>query len=218
MPLIIDLDNTLYNYDIAHKFALHSVHIYINNIVELNEQKFKRIFLNARRDLHKLLNNTGSSHNKQLQLKLVLESLGIFTLNRLIEITEVYEKNFLLSMQPYPHVAQFLENYNGNICVLTDYTLEVQLKKLKALNLLDKINFIVCSEEIGTDKPCKLMFYRALDLLRVEPHEAVMIGDDLVKDYYGAKQIGLRALLFAPDGAPQNDVLTFKSFKELWEN
>lgn len=216
MPLIIDLDNTLYNYNIAHKKAMHCVFTYVKKIINLDEETFNSIFLNARQDLHKLLYNTGSSHNKQLQLKLVLENLEIFTLKRLIEITEVYEKNFLLAMQVYPHLSEFLENYNGEICVLTDYTLDVQLKKLMALDLVDKIDFIVCSEEIGSDKPCELMFYRALELLKAKPEEVVMIGDNIVKDYYGAKQVGLKALLFAPLGPPNLDVLTFKSFKELW--
>ncbi|XP_015277689.1 PREDICTED: phospholysine phosphohistidine inorganic pyrophosphate phosphatase [Gekko japonicus] len=48
------------------------------------------------------------------------------------------------------------------------------------------------AEVVG--KPAKMFFQSALREMGVEPHEAIMIGDDIVNDVGGAQQCGMRAL------------------------
>ncbi|XP_033880397.3 phospholysine phosphohistidine inorganic pyrophosphate phosphatase [Acipenser ruthenus] len=48
------------------------------------------------------------------------------------------------------------------------------------------------AEVVG--KPAKMFFQSALADMGVEPHQAIMIGDDLVNDVGGAQQCGMKAL------------------------
>ncbi|XP_066476765.1 phospholysine phosphohistidine inorganic pyrophosphate phosphatase isoform X2 [Tiliqua scincoides] len=48
------------------------------------------------------------------------------------------------------------------------------------------------AEVVG--KPAKMFFQSALAEMGVEPHQAIMIGDDIVNDVGGAQQSGMRAL------------------------
>ncbi|XP_069836181.1 phospholysine phosphohistidine inorganic pyrophosphate phosphatase [Dendropsophus ebraccatus] len=51
----------------------------------------------------------------------------------------------------------------------------------------------VTAEVVG--KPAKNFFLSALDELGVQPHEAVMVGDDVVNDVGGAQSCGIRGVL-----------------------
>ncbi|MER3410665.1 MAG: hypothetical protein C4305_09615 [Thermoleophilia bacterium] len=53
----------------------------------------------------------------------------------------------------------------------------------------------VSSGALGKVKPSPLIFQAALELLGVEPVEAVMVGDSLRDDVEGARAAGLRAIL-----------------------
>lgn len=48
------------------------------------------------------------------------------------------------------------------------------------------------AEVVG--KPAKMFFQSALAEMGIEPHQAIMIGDDIVNDVGGAQQSGMRAL------------------------
>ena len=48
------------------------------------------------------------------------------------------------------------------------------------------------------------------------PHDAAMVGDSVTSDIAGARAVGMRTVLYAPDGAPAEaaDVVV-RSFGEL---
>uniref|UniRef100_A0A8C6VHX9 Phospholysine phosphohistidine inorganic pyrophosphate phosphatase n=1 Tax=Naja naja TaxID=35670 RepID=A0A8C6VHX9_NAJNA len=48
------------------------------------------------------------------------------------------------------------------------------------------------AEVVG--KPAKMFFQSALTEMGIEPHQAIMIGDDIVNDVGGAQQCGMRAV------------------------
>jgi putative hydrolase of the HAD superfamily len=75
----------------------------------------------------------------------------------------------------------------------------------------------VSSSEHGFMKPHPRIFHAALDLMRVSPDEAVMVGDSLAHDIAGARQAGMRGILIARGGAPMagSDVEVVRSLDEL---
>ena len=79
-----------------------------------------------------------------------------------------------------------IQHFNIKICILTDFTLREQVKKLKTLQILNFIDKIITSEEVGYDKPTNKIFLYALHKLNVKPHEVCMIGDNYDKDIIGA--------------------------------
>jgi HAD superfamily hydrolase (TIGR01662 family) len=67
------------------------------------------------------------------------------------------------------------------------------LADLEQMRLLDHIepDHVAISADVGYRKPHPAVYWRALDRLRVTPVEAAMVGDHIVADIYGARQLGL---------------------------
>ena len=71
----------------------------------------------------------------------------------------------------------------------------------------DAIDHVVSSHSIGWQKPHAAIFRRALELSGSAPEEAVMVGDRLRQDVWGAKRLGLGAVWRRPlTGAPQETI------------
>jgi putative hydrolase of the HAD superfamily len=67
-------------------------------------------------------------------------------------------------------------------------------------------------------KPHPAIFRTALERMRVQPRDAVMVGDSVSHDVEGARRAGMRAVLIArervPAGLP-DDVIAIQSLREL---
>ncbi len=67
----------------------------------------------------------------------------------------------------------------------------------RALDLrgfLRHLSVVIASSELGLEKPHESLFREPLRILRVEPREAVFVGDNLFCDVRGARTAGLRAV------------------------
>jgi FMN phosphatase YigB (HAD superfamily) len=65
----------------------------------------------------------------------------------------------------------------------------------RRVGLADSIDAIVTSHSVGWQKPHRRIFERALELASVAPEEAVMVGDRLDADVWGASRLGIRTVL-----------------------
>lgn len=72
---------------------------------------------------------------------------------------------------------------------------------LHNINLIKHFDFIVTSYECGYSKPDKNIFECAIKKCNehITPDQCLHIGDDVVKDYRGAKNAGWHALLIGDD-------------------
>jgi putative hydrolase of the HAD superfamily len=66
---------------------------------------------------------------------------------------------------------------------------------LEQLALAPAVDFVLCSAVERLEKPDPAIFARALELARVQAHEALHAGDDLEHDVLGARRAGLHAVL-----------------------
>lgn len=64
----------------------------------------------------------------------------------------------------------------------------------QAFGLDEAIDVIVTSHDARWRKPHPAIFERALDAVSARPEEAFHVGDNLIADVWGAKQLGLRAI------------------------
>jgi len=62
------------------------------------------------------------------------------------------------------------------------------------------VDAVLTSISHGKTKPHETIFRRMLELLDVEPAEAVMVGDTLEDDVEGARAVGMQALLVDREG------------------
>lgn len=106
---------------------------------------------------------------------------------------------------------------------MTDLTAQIQFRKLVYLELDQRFEYVVTSEESGADKPNQVGFKIALEKLGVtEPSNEIvwMIGDNVVSDIEGAKNsidastLALKEALGEQSNNPAID-LVFDSFQDL---
>jgi putative hydrolase of the HAD superfamily len=81
--------------------------------------------------------------------------------------------------------------------------------------LLELLDGVVTSAEVGVAKPDARVFRRALELAGVNADQAVHVGDSPDNDVDGARSAGIRAVLVQRDGEPPPGVEHVRSLREL---
>lgn len=79
--------------------------------------------------------------------------------------------------------------------ILSNGPSDGQREKIRHLGLDKYISHIYISEELGVSKPHKLIFDFALRDLATEASKVLMIGDSIEHDFEGARQAGIRCVL-----------------------
>ena len=120
------------------------------------------------------------------------------------QMVQVYRTHFP-SIAPYPEVPPLLQRLRSRyrLGLVSDGYLEVQRKKLSALGLAPYFDAVVFSDELGREawKPSLRPFEICLKKLGVAGDEAVYIADNPLKDFIGARQMGVRTVrVRRPDG------------------
>jgi putative hydrolase of the HAD superfamily len=89
---------------------------------------------------------------------------------------------------------------------------------LKAVKIVPLLDVYLDSYVVGITKPDPKIFQMAVKTLNVAPEEAVYIGDSYTQDIIGARNAGLKAILFDPLNLHLNkDVVKIHSLKEILE-
>jgi FMN phosphatase YigB (HAD superfamily) len=194
--VFLDIDNTIYHYDSCHKYALN---ILINELfILINHPKevIKKQFLKSRNKINNQLHGYASSHSRFLYIQLTLEKfLEKTSFYHTLRLEEIYWNAFLDKMRIDENAHKFINLcYSSKIpiCCVTDLTAQIQFRKIVKLNLEQKINFIVTSEEAGIEKPNKLIFNLSLEKINLEYKDVIMIGDSISKDIRGAEELGIK--------------------------
>jgi putative hydrolase of the HAD superfamily len=86
---------------------------------------------------------------------------------------------------------------------------------LRPTGIMDLVDAVVTSAEVGAGKPDPRVFERALQVAGVEPDEALHAGDKVDNDVEGAAAAGVRAVLVQRDGEPPAGVEAIASLREL---
>jgi HAD superfamily hydrolase (TIGR01549 family) len=216
--IILDIDNTLYDYTICHKTSLNKIFNFISDLQKCDVELIKKSYFIIDKN-HKILTiNTASSHNKYIKFKQLLEK---YNMNNFEEIHKLYWDTFYENIIPFKGVIDFLKwnkSLGINIGVLTDYETEFQVEKLKKLNLFQYIDYIVTSEEIGCEKPSIHTFNYILMKMDANRHETIMIGDSFEKDIVGAQEAKIYPYYYNNNEFTVNKYYTvFNSFLVLYE-
>lgn len=217
--IILDLDNTLYNYNFLEKKCMDNLILEVERRYKINSQIFLKNLEIAKKELKHEIPNTASSHNRFIYFKKCCEKLNLKN-NDVLTLNEIYWNFFLENIELNEGVLNFLifmKKENKKIIILTDFQTEYQYKKLEKLGLLDLFDFIITSEEVGIEKPSKKMFQEVLNLTGIEREKLIMIGDNYLKDIEGCMNSNIYGLYFSDKKFTEFGKLYshFGSFKEL---
>ncbi len=88
------------------------------------------------------------------------------------------------------------------LAVVSDAQSAYGLPELRAAGLADYFESVIISGDYGYRKPDPRLFHAALSELQVRPEEAIFVGNDRFRDVFGARQVGMKTILFCPQGNP----------------
>jgi putative hydrolase of the HAD superfamily len=86
---------------------------------------------------------------------------------------------------------------------------------LAPTGIMELVDGVVTSAEVGAAKPYPRVFERALAVAGVSPPEALHVGDKVDNDVEGAAAAGVRAVLVQRKGEPPAGVEAVGSLREL---
>lgn len=89
--------------------------------------------------------------------------------------------------------------------VLSNSSIHVQDRKLRALGVHDRFEAVLCAAELGISKPQAGAFHAACTALELAPHQVAYVGDHPEIDGQGAAQAGLLSVWIDRDGAYTRD-------------
>ena len=94
---------------------------------------------------------------------------------------------------------QQLQQFDVKLGVISNYDHRLY-KVLTDMGLRQYFDFVLPSYLVGAEKPDPEIFHRALRDAVATPAEAVHFGDDIEKDFIGARNVGMSAYLLRASG------------------
>lgn len=96
----------------------------------------------------------------------------------------------------YPEVEHVLKKLQNQyrLALITDGASDIQGRKIQYTGLTNYFDIIFISSRFGFGKPNAKIFQAAIDHLGVDRGVTVMVGDNLDRDIFGAKRLGIRAI------------------------
>lgn len=196
--VFFDIDGTLYpikglNRQFARLYFFHPIRTVL--------------FFKARKAVREVLKSTGDgSTTRDVFLHRQAQSVGKNGTYFNPIYQDIVKKR---KIAPYKGLVQLLENlknHNYMLGVLSDFPVE---NKLKELGLDGYFTYCLSSEDCGYLKPDKRAFDYILRVCGYKCNEVLYIGDSLTKDYNGALNAGMSAVLVdgsSDKGFPVKDV------------
>jgi len=185
--VIFDLDNTLVDFMAMKRQAINAA---IDSMIDAGlkltasevRERIDAIYLERGIEFQSVFDQLLYDVFQKVDYKIL--SAGIIAYRRAREAALV----------PYPHVNMTLVDLvkrGMKLAVVSDAPRREAWLRLCYLNFHHIFDAVVTFEDTGERKPSPAPFRRALQLLRVEPHEAIMVGDWPERDVVGAAQVGI---------------------------
>jgi putative hydrolase of the HAD superfamily len=154
--VVVDLDGTLYEYEICHSVGMEALYEFVTPQLGLSRTEFQLCFDQSRARVKTRLGNVASSHSRLVYLEQLMidNNLG-FRPKLLLQGAQIYWSTFLSRMILRPGVEEFLlicQQLGVRVAIVTDLTSEIQLRKIVRLGLETYVDYFITSEFVGSDK------------------------------------------------------------------
>lgn len=203
--IFFDLDRTLWDFDRNSKMALNSI-LEKENLIDkcLGFESFHKVYEQKNKLLWKKYGK-GKLTKEALRYERFRAALKVFNVldeEQICRIGDAYVELSPKQTVLFPNalaVLQDLKTMGFNLHIITNGFVEVQYKKMENTGLRPFFEVIVCSEDIGFNKPHPSIFEHAMREAKAKPTCSLMIGDDYRADISGAINAGMHAIWFEPN-------------------
>ncbi len=114
-------------------------------------------------------------------------------------LAEMYRGISRFRLQLYPEVENVLEELQPcfKLAAISDAQSAWALPELREVGIEAHFKPIIVSGDLGFRKPDKRIFEAALSGLDLPPENVLFVGNDMYRDIYGAKQLGMKTVFFS---------------------
>ena len=143
-----------------------------------------------------------------------LKLYGVDDRNIARQIGDEYLRQMPLQKELMPYAMEVLSGLNNRGCkmaIITNGFKEVQYKKLEISGIAKFFDAVMVSEEQGVNKPCPIIFKRALNAIGGDKVNALMVGDDFANDIEGAMIFGIDQFFYNYRSIPCDGGPTYNS-------
>lgn len=193
--VLFDLDDTLYGeFPVCDREGFLAVGRYAQAELGVPCDAFVAALHESKQLLQGRLYGEPESHDRVLYAKGALELLGINPMRHAETMHHIYWQAVFDHMQLREGVHALLDTlrtYGVQVGICTNMLADIQMQKLCLLDLVERVDFLVTSEEAGADKPEPAIFELALARAHCAPQEALMVGDSFRHDIQGAHGAGI---------------------------
>jgi len=109
-------------------------------------------------------------------------------------------------LELYPDVKSVLDEFKPrySLAVVSDGQSVWALPEMRAMGIDSYFDPIVISSDYGFRKPDPRLFQAALDGIGAGPEEVLFVGNDMYRDVFGARQMGIRTVFFTSNQGRQH--------------
>ena len=143
-----------------------------------------------------------------------LKLYGVIDRNMAQQIGDEYLRQMPYQKALMPYVMEVLTELKRRGCkmaIVTNGFKEVQYNKLERSDIAHFFDAVMISEEQGVNKPCPIIFKRALNAIGGEKSSAIMVGDDFANDIEGAMIFGIDQFFYNYRSIPCDGGPTYNS-------
>ena len=185
--VFFDVDGTLLDTsDFAETARKAAIGIMVDNGLPLDKDEAYGV-------LKTIIREKGSNYGKHFNvLDPMLVALGMTT----------YHNVKMALLRPFPETIDtliYLKSQGYRLAVISNGITIKQWEKLIRLNINSFFDEVITSEEVGKEKPNKLIYDVALRKMKGTPEKSVMIGNKFKADALGAINAGMKAILVNSD-------------------
>lgn len=220
--LLLDIDNTLLDFDAAERQALADTMAHY----ELPcDEEVLTTYHQVNRQLWDSLAKGQLNKNKLFSIRFgrFLQALGLPDNGKSREMNEYYEDQLSNHADLIPGALNFLEEISevATLATVSNGATKVQQARIAASGIDKFMDGIYISEKMGAAKPSAKLYDMVLKDLGIDNRSRVlMVGDDLLADIKGGKNAGLDTCWVNFTGAENKTEVepkyTIRSYEELY--
>ncbi|MGA3287837.1 MAG: HAD-IA family hydrolase [Bacteroidota bacterium] len=188
--VIFDLDNTLVDFMLMKKQAIDAA------INAMRDAGLKLSTDEIRRRIDQIYNERGIEFQSVFDELLYREFSKID--HKILSAGVIaYRRAREAALVPYPHVTMTLIELSKmqlKLGVVSDAPSKEAWLRLSYLNFHHLFDAVVTFDDTGVRKPNPEPFRKVLEMLQIEPGEALMVGDWAERDVLGAAQVGMKTV------------------------
>ncbi len=114
-------------------------------------------------------------------------------------LTELFRGISRRRLELYPGVRETLESLRSSrrLAILSDAQKAWALPELRTVGIDGYFEQFVISGDHGFRKPDRRLFEMALSRLGLAPRETIYVGNDMYRDVFGPKRLGIKTVFFS---------------------